>query len=151
MSRMFHPECFTCSQCGTPLGEKDPFTLWSSGQLFWWACVTLFVCSIQSSSYVCSCECCKREECEDVDGVGGATIQHIRIPLIQKKPVKFRWVPLFMIATTWLSCMWLFNVSQFRYPFPVYYVYLGFTKLLNSTQNCLVPHQIAWFRSFLYT
>lgn len=80
MARMFHPECFTCSQCGTPLGEKDPFTLWCTGQLF-------------------CCECCHSEECEgveeeEVDGEGSSrkrsSIQHIRIPLVHKKPVKFR-------------------------------------------------------------
>ncbi|XP_064392654.1 LIM domain kinase 1-like [Halichondria panicea] len=80
MSRMFHPECFTCSRCGIPLGEKDPYTLWSTGQLY-------------------CCECCQCEECEgveSVDGVEGAdrgrgsSIQHIKIPLVYKKPVKFR-------------------------------------------------------------
>lgn len=35
MSRMYHPECFVCSKCGTPLGEKDPYTLLSSGELLW--------------------------------------------------------------------------------------------------------------------
>ncbi len=47
----------------------------------------------------CSCECCQCEECEgveSVDGVEGAdrgrgsSIQHIKIPLVYKKPVKFR-------------------------------------------------------------
>jgi hypothetical protein len=35
MSRMYHPECFTCSSCGIPLGERDPYTLYSTGQIRW--------------------------------------------------------------------------------------------------------------------
>ena len=35
ISHMFHPECFACDICGTPIGERDPYTLWSSGRLLW--------------------------------------------------------------------------------------------------------------------
>ena len=35
MSRMYHPECFTCNGCGMPLGERDPYTLFNTGQLRW--------------------------------------------------------------------------------------------------------------------
>lgn len=80
MSRMYHPECFTCSSCGIPFGEKDPYTLFNTGQL---RC----------------CDCCTSEEedgrggMEDLEGEGGRTtyssIQLIKIPL-SKKPVKFR-------------------------------------------------------------
>jgi len=82
---MYHPECFVCSKCGTPLGEKDPYTLLSSGELL-------------------CCECCHTADAV-VDGRGGegeevdfafpsfSAIQLIRIPLLNRKRVKFRCAP----------------------------------------------------------
>jgi LIM domain kinase 1 len=83
MSRMYHPECFTCSSCGIPLGERDPYTLYSTGQI---RC----------------CDCCASEERREGRGGGVvrrdgggrevetySSIQLIKIPL-SKKPVKFR-------------------------------------------------------------
>lgn len=89
ISKMFHPECFVCDLCGVPVGEKDPYTLFHPGRLL---CV----------------ECCYRDEAEGEEGVDGnaieqtdfqkrtasrnetSSIQHIKIPMVNRNPVKFR-------------------------------------------------------------
>ena len=43
MLRMFHPECFVCSRCGILLGEKDPYTLLSTGRLLWSVTVHVYM------------------------------------------------------------------------------------------------------------
>lgn len=88
MSRMYHPECFVCSSCGTPLGERDPYTLFNTGQLRCCnCCVSEDEADIDESV---------RGQREDVDSIvnstareGYCSIQLIKIPL-SKKPVKFR-------------------------------------------------------------
>ena len=34
-SRLYHPECFLCSGCGTPIADTDLFTLLTTGVLLW--------------------------------------------------------------------------------------------------------------------
>eukprot|EP00731_Ephydatia_muelleri_P023352 Em0015g935a len=34
VSRMYHPECFACTKCGNPLGEKDTYAILSTGEIY---------------------------------------------------------------------------------------------------------------------
>ena len=35
-SRMYHPECFHCTTCSLPLGEKDTYCLLSTKEILWY-------------------------------------------------------------------------------------------------------------------
>lgn len=103
MLRMFHPECFVCSRCGILLGEKDPYTLLSTGRLLCRLCERV-PSNGEKENATTTFEpgrgALKEPESGGLFGEqrprsssavgGGTTVQLIRIPLTNRKPVKFR-------------------------------------------------------------